>query len=160
MFISKCISPAVQLAAMAKIVPPMNFGLVEDGKSAIPLSLNAELTLEGFYRSAQPTELNFSFLEKLSLRSVIWVGAEEPSEILSGIRFLCSTRADGIRRSWLDSQDIQLHDLSPQVSLNPHFPPPYTDGGVVPFSGQCGSSSVVRDACSRTRPPTAASPSS
>ncbi|EKD00700.1 hypothetical protein A1Q2_04892 [Trichosporon asahii var. asahii CBS 8904] len=52
---------------MAKIVPPMNFGLVEDG----------------LYRSAQPTELNFSFLEKLNLRTVIWVGAEEPSDILS-----------------------------------------------------------------------------
>ena len=38
--------------------------------------------LSGFYRSAQPSELNFSFLEKLNLRSVIWVGAEEPSEIL------------------------------------------------------------------------------
>lgn len=37
----------------------------------------------GFYRSAQPSELNFSFLEKLNLRSVIWVGAEEPSDMLS-----------------------------------------------------------------------------
>lgn len=38
--------------------------------------------MAGFYRSAQPTELNFSFLEKLNLRTVIWVGAEEPSDIL------------------------------------------------------------------------------
>lgn len=43
---------------------------------------SAQLTTAGFYRSAQPTELNFSFLEKLNLRTVIWVGAEEPSDIL------------------------------------------------------------------------------
>ncbi|BEJ12029.1 hypothetical protein CspHIS471_0204890 [Cutaneotrichosporon sp. HIS471] len=90
---------------MAKIVPPMNFGLVEDG----------------FYRSAQPTELNFTFIEKLGLRSVIWVGAEEPSDVFV---------------SFLDSQGIMLHNLAPQVSLNPHFPPPYCDAGVVPLSGQ------------------------
>ncbi|EIW69994.1 tyrosine phosphatase [Tremella mesenterica] len=89
---------------MAKIVPPLNFGLVEDG----------------FYRSAQPTELNFSFLEKLNLKTVIWVGSEEPTEIL---------------RSFLDAGDVELHDLSPQISLNPHFPPAATDGGVVPVPG-------------------------
>ncbi|WVQ78523.1 hypothetical protein IAT38_000609 [Cryptococcus sp. DSM 104549] len=90
---------------MAKIVPPMNFGLVEDG----------------FYRSAQPSELNFSFLEKLNLKTIIWVGAEEPSEIF---------------RTFIDSQGIKLHNLAPQTSLNPHFPPPYTDSGVVPVSEQ------------------------
>ncbi|KAK1924944.1 protein-tyrosine phosphatase [Papiliotrema laurentii] len=90
---------------MAKIVPPMNFGLVEDG----------------FYRSAQPSELNFSFLEKLNLRSVIWAGAEQPTEIFT---------------TFLDSQGIILHNLAPQTSLNPHFPPPYTDSGIVPLSGQ------------------------
>lgn len=40
------------------------------------------------------------------------------------------------RLSFLDSQDVVLHDLSPRVQLNPHFPPPEADGGVVPFSGQ------------------------
>lgn len=45
--------------------------------------------------------------------------------------------ADRSRRSFLDSQGIVLHNLAPQVSLNPHFPPPYADGGVVPISGQC-----------------------
>ncbi|ORX33724.1 protein-tyrosine phosphatase [Kockovaella imperatae] len=90
---------------MAKIVPPLNFGLVEDG----------------FYRSAQPSELNFSFLEKLELKTVIWVGAEELSDVL---------------QSFLDSQGIKLHNLAPQTSLNPHFPPPYADGDVVPLSGQ------------------------
>lgn len=64
---------------MAKIVPPMNFGLVEDGMSDL---LHAQAYQAGFYRSAQPSELNFSFLEKLNLKSVIWAGAEQPSEIL------------------------------------------------------------------------------
>jgi hypothetical protein len=39
--------------------------------------------------------------------------------------------------SFLESQGIILHNLAPQVSLNPHFPPPYCDSGVVPLSGQC-----------------------
>jgi tyrosine-protein phosphatase OCA1 len=65
---------------MAKIVPPINFGLVEDGELYPQYATTADKT--GFYRSAQPTELNFSFLEKLKLRSLIWVGAEEPSEML------------------------------------------------------------------------------
>jgi len=68
---------------MAKIVPPINFGLVEDGKLIGPKQSQADKS--GFYRSAQPTELNFSFLEKLKLRSLIWVGAEEPSEMLSAL---------------------------------------------------------------------------
>ena len=70
---------------MAKIVPPMNFGLVEDGKLTQNVaSLNcSKLTRRvGFYRSAQPSELNFSFLEKLKLKTLIWVGAEEPSDML------------------------------------------------------------------------------
>lgn len=44
----------------------------------------------GFYRSAQPSELNFSFLEKLKLRTVIWVGAEEPSDMLYVCRAVLS----------------------------------------------------------------------
>ena len=69
---------------MAKIVPPIHFGLVEDGKlnSSVKIFWLTEAAPPGFYRSAQPSELNFSFLEKLNLRSLIYVGAEEPSEIL------------------------------------------------------------------------------
>ena len=44
------------------LVPPPNFGMVE----------------ESLYRSGQPDQLNFPFLEKLSLRSVIWLAPEEP----------------------------------------------------------------------------------
>ena len=42
-------------------IPPLNFGMVE----------------EDLYRSAQPTELNFPFLEKLHLRSCIYLASDE-----------------------------------------------------------------------------------
>ena len=43
------------------LVPPPNFGMVE----------------ESLYRSGQPDQLNFPFLEKLGLKSVIWLAPEE-----------------------------------------------------------------------------------
>lgn len=52
----RCPSPATML------VPPPNFGMVE----------------ESLYRSGQPDQLNFPFLEKLGLKSVIWLAPEEP----------------------------------------------------------------------------------
>lgn len=42
---------------------PQNFGHVE----------------EGLYRSGQPNELNFPFLEKLQLKAVLYLSPEEPS---------------------------------------------------------------------------------
>lgn len=44
------------------LIPPPNFGMVE----------------ESLYRSGQPDQLNFPFLEKLGLKSVIWLAPEEP----------------------------------------------------------------------------------
>jgi tyrosine-protein phosphatase OCA1 len=43
-----------------------NFGMVEND----------------LYRSGQPNELNFPFLEQLRLKTVIWLAPEEPSEAL------------------------------------------------------------------------------
>lgn len=37
---------------------------------------------EDLYRSGQPNELNFPFLEKLKLRSVVWLATEEPNQRL------------------------------------------------------------------------------
>lgn len=54
--------------------------------------------------------------------------------------------------SFLESQGIVLHNLAPQVSLNPHFPPPYCDAGVVPLSGQC---MVCWNSANARSPPTA-----
>ena len=65
---------------VAAFIPPQNFGMVE-----------ADL-----YRSAQPTELNFPFLEKLQLRSVIYLAPDElPAPLLT----------------WLDDQRIRLIHL-------------------------------------------------
>jgi protein tyrosine/serine phosphatase len=49
-----------------KYIPPINFGAVE----------------ENIYRSGQPNELNFPFLEKLGLKTIIFLAAEEPNEKL------------------------------------------------------------------------------
>lgn len=48
------------------LIPPPNFGVVE----------------EGLYRSSQPTEANFPHLDKLALRTVIWLAPEEANEPL------------------------------------------------------------------------------
>ncbi|KAI8825054.1 protein-tyrosine phosphatase [Fimicolochytrium jonesii] len=45
-------------------IPPLNFGMVE----------------ENLYRSGQPNELNFPFLEKLGLKTVVYLAPEEPSQ--------------------------------------------------------------------------------
>jgi tyrosine-protein phosphatase OCA1 len=44
------------------LIPPPNFGMVEDA----------------LYRSGQPSELNFPFLEKLRLKAVVWLAPEDP----------------------------------------------------------------------------------
>ncbi|CAM8891619.1 unnamed protein product [Rhodiola kirilowii] len=59
------------IAAAAELVPPPNFAKVEDG----------------IYRSALPSELNFTFLETLGLRSIIYLCEEPyPEENLEFIR--------------------------------------------------------------------------
>ncbi|TNY24705.1 putative tyrosine-protein phosphatase OCA1 [Rhodotorula diobovata] len=45
-------------------IPPPQFGLVE----------------EGLVRSGQPSELNFPFLDKLGLKTVVWLAPEDPNE--------------------------------------------------------------------------------
>lgn len=59
------------------LIPPQNFGIVE----------------EHLYRSGQPTELNFPFLEKLRLRKIIHLAPEEPPA-----EFLV----------WMDEQRMEL----------------------------------------------------
>ncbi|KAL7409744.1 protein-tyrosine phosphatase [Mrakia frigida] len=75
---------------MGRLVPPTNFGLVE----------------EGLYRSGQPTEINFPFIEKLQLKAVVWVAPEEPSE-----RFL----------QFLTSHSIPFHPVCPPSHHHPTF---------------------------------------
>ncbi|CAG8466046.1 9292_t:CDS:2 [Cetraspora pellucida] len=61
-------------------IPPLNYGMIE----------------EDLYRSGQPNELNFPFLEKLGLKTVVWLASEEPNQ-----RFL----------DFIDDQEIQFHNL-------------------------------------------------
>jgi tyrosine-protein phosphatase OCA1 len=76
-----------------RIIPPLNFGLIEDK----------------LYRSGQPNELNFPFLEKLGLKTVLFLAPEDPNSRYRGLtRFL----------SFIDDQDIQLHHLGYHQSAN------------------------------------------
>lgn len=53
------------------LIPPTNFGMVEDQ----------------LYRSGQPSELNFPFLEKLGLKSIVWLAPEDPNPRLCVLSF-------------------------------------------------------------------------
>ncbi|GAA6021903.1 hypothetical protein JCM11491_004787 [Sporobolomyces phaffii] len=46
------------------LIPPPNFGTVE----------------ENLYRSGQPSELSFAFIEELHLKTVIWLAPEDPND--------------------------------------------------------------------------------
>jgi len=48
---------------MALYIPPLNFGMVE----------------EDLYRSGQPNELNFPFMEKLGLKKIIYLAPDDPA---------------------------------------------------------------------------------
>ncbi|RUS18125.1 protein-tyrosine phosphatase [Endogone sp. FLAS-F59071] len=67
-------------------IPPLNYGMIE----------------EDLYRSGQPNELNFPFIEKLGLKTVIWLAPEEPNQ-----RFV----------DFIDDQEIQFYHLG-VISLN------------------------------------------
>ncbi|KAM0791274.1 hypothetical protein ACM66B_005750 [Microbotryomycetes sp. NB124-2] len=69
------------------LIPPPNFGMVEDS----------------LFRSGQPSELNFPFLEKLKLQTIVWLAPEDPSS-----RFL----------NFLDDQQITLHHLGVENAVN------------------------------------------
>ncbi|KAI9202869.1 protein-tyrosine phosphatase [Polychytrium aggregatum] len=68
-------------------IPPLNFGMVE----------------EDLYRSGQPNELNFPFVERLGLKTVVFLAPEEPNQ-----RFL----------NFIDDQEIQFHHLGASASAN------------------------------------------
>jgi tyrosine-protein phosphatase OCA1 len=57
------ISRFISSTQAAMLVPPNNFGMVE----------------EDLYRSGSPDSINFPFLEMLGLNSLVWLAPEEPS---------------------------------------------------------------------------------
>ncbi|KAK4699023.1 tyrosine-protein phosphatase OCA1, partial [Phenoliferia sp. Uapishka_3] len=83
-----------------KLIPPPNFGMVEDG----------------LYRSGQPSELSFPFLEKLRLKSIIWLAPEDPNPQLFVPERGPPTRGSKLTASlpsinFLADQDVKLHHL-------------------------------------------------
>jgi len=76
---------------MGTYIPPQNFGMVE----------------EDLFRSAQPDELNFPFLEKLHLRTIISLAPDElPQSLLM----------------WLEDQRIDLVRLGEDVGSGHRSP--------------------------------------
>jgi len=69
----------------------MNFGMVADD----------------LYRSGQPNELNFPFLEKLQLKKIIFLAPDDPSQ-----QFL----------NFVDDQEIELVHLGMDTQQNPWNP--------------------------------------
>eukprot|EP01111_Echinosteliopsis_oligospora_P007364 TRINITY_DN2227_c0_g1_i1.p1 TRINITY_DN2227_c0_g1~~TRINITY_DN2227_c0_g1_i1.p1 ORF type:complete len:110 (-),score=16.34 TRINITY_DN2227_c0_g1_i1:94-423(-) len=76
---------------MAQYIPPLNFGMVE----------------EDLYRSGQPNELNFPFLEQLELKKIIFLAPDDPSQ-----QFL----------NFVEDQEIDLEHLGMDSNQNPWQP--------------------------------------
>merc|ERR1712188_31841 len=68
-------------ARTGHLIPPANFGLVE----------------EDVYRCGQPYALNFPFIERLRLHTIIYLAPDDPSP-----QFL----------SFIDDQGIELHHIT------------------------------------------------
>lgn len=70
------------------LIPPTNFGIVE----------------EDLYRSGMPNELNFPFLEKLQLKTIIYLASEDISDKLA---------------DFVDDQGIDVIPLTPDEEESP-----------------------------------------
>lgn len=70
------------------LIPPPNFGMIE----------------EDLYRSGMPNELNFPFLERLQLKTIVYLAAEEISDKLA---------------DFIEDQDIELVQLAPEEDTLP-----------------------------------------
>lgn len=71
------------VATGGSLIPPTNFGMIE----------------EDMYRCGMVNELNFPFLERLQLRTILYLSSEEPIEKLN---------------DFIEDQEIDLVELSPE----------------------------------------------
>nr|CAG8459646.1 7677_t:CDS:2 [Entrophospora candida] len=71
----------------------VKFAKWDQGKQG---DFNYGMIEEDLYRSGQPNELNFPFLEKLGLKTVVWLAPEEPNQ-----RFI----------NFIDDQEIHFYHL-------------------------------------------------
>ncbi|KAN0055474.1 hypothetical protein ACTA71_008586 [Dictyostelium dimigraforme] len=76
---------------MAHHIPPLNFGMVADD----------------LYRSGQPNELNFPFLEKLQIKKIIFLAPDDPTQQF---------------QNFVEDQDIDLIHLGMDTHQNPWNP--------------------------------------
>ncbi len=74
-------------------MPPPNFGIVE----------------EDLYRSGEPSEINFPFLEKLCLARVIYLAPDDPSRALYVVPILLSR--------YVPKYLLSYHFIGPAVSI-------------------------------------------
>jgi len=93
---------------MVLYIPPANFGMVEDN----------------LYRSGQPNELNYPFIEQLKLKTIISLAPDQPNPSLlkfieeHNIKFLHLGR-ERSQASWqLVSEDVVLEALSYVLNLD------------------------------------------
>eukprot|EP00899_Mesostigma_viride_P014465 jgi/Mesvir1/23019/Mv14614-RA.1 len=83
---------------MSYFVPPANFGMVEDD----------------LYRSGQPNELNFPFLERMKLKTVIYLSHDEPSQHY--LNFLDDQEIDILRpEGWAEQNTPGKHISEEEV---------------------------------------------
>ena len=69
---------------MAKYIPPRNFNMVT----------------ENIYRCITPTDLNYPFLERLNLKSIVYLSSNEMSESLKLFFSDCGVRVYDISKSF------------------------------------------------------------
>lgn len=70
-------------------IPCINFGMIQvihqhNHSSTLIIEFQFLLYIkqEDLYRSGQPTESNFPFLEKLKLKTILFLAGEDPSQNL------------------------------------------------------------------------------
>eukprot|EP00658_Telonema_sp_P-2_P035819 TRINITY_DN25994_c0_g1_i1.p1 TRINITY_DN25994_c0_g1~~TRINITY_DN25994_c0_g1_i1.p1 ORF type:complete len:188 (+),score=37.75 TRINITY_DN25994_c0_g1_i1:159-722(+) len=81
-----------------QLIPPFNFGYVE----------------ENLYRCGLPVELNFHFLDKLNLKTIIYLASEPPSQQL--VNFIEDNEID-LERLEIDSRGSASKPISEETIL-------------------------------------------
>mmetsp|Transcript_47532 Transcript_47532/g.113145 ORF Transcript_47532/g.113145 Transcript_47532/m.113145 type:complete len:171 (+) Transcript_47532:65-577(+) len=96
-------------------IPPVNFGLVEDN----------------LYRSGQPNELNFPFLEKLRLKKILYLSPEPPPQAFQAfvndqgidLQQLGGAGEDRQSALWSPmSEEVVLQALQQILDTENHYP--------------------------------------
>lgn len=76
---------------MAKYIPPRNFNMVT----------------ENIYRCITPTDLNYPFLERLNLKSIVYLSSNEMSESLYTLQYILI-----FRKLFFSDCGVRVYDIS------------------------------------------------